>query len=489
MNPLPVIAIIGRPNVGKSTLFNRLTRTRDALVADMPGLTRDRQYGRGRVGDIPYFIVDTGGFEPDSKSGVSSAMARQTRQAVVESDSVLFIVDGRDGLTPHDRDIAEEIRRHATKVFLIVNKVEGMAVDTVSAEFHELGLGDPIAISSAHGDGVPAMIEYVLRAFIPPPMPVDDSSAEWPDAGHDTGETGEPGSAEGAEDAKPVNAADPAESDRPVRIAVIGRPNAGKSTLINTMLGEERLVAFDQPGTTRDSVEVPFAQNGRDYILIDTAGVRRRGRVSEAIEKFSVIKTLQAIDACNVCILLLDASEGVSEQDAHLAGHIIEAGRALVVAVNKWDAIDAGDRDRFKSEVDRKFHFLSFARFHYISALKARGLGQMLRSANDAYAAAMVKLPTPRLTRAMIEAVSRQEPPRRGGGRPKLRYAHQGGQNPPIVVIHGSALSGLPDSYIRYLEGWFRKEFSLDGTPMRVELRTASNPYVKNDAKGRRNGR
>lgn len=460
MEQLPVIAIIGRPNVGKSTLFNRLTRSRDALVADLPGLTRDRQYGRGRMGDLPYLVVDTGGFEPDSKSGVSSAMARQTRQAVVEADRVLFVVDGRDGLTPHDRDIADEIRRHSGKVHLLVNKVEGMSAATVSAEFYELGLGEPIAVSSAHGDGVPAMIEWVLQPFVPEQAMSDTQDDE----------VGE------ADETQPAD-------DRPIRIAVIGRPNAGKSTLINTLLGEERLVAFDQPGTTRDAVEVPFSQAGRDYILVDTAGVRRRARVSEAIEKFSVIKTLQAIATSNVCILLLDAASGVSEQDAHLAGHIVQAGRALVVAVNKWDAVDSGDRDWFRQELDRKFHFLSFARFHYISALKARGLGQMLRSANDAHAAAFTRLPTPRLTRAIQEAVSRQEPPRRGGGRPKLRYAHQGGQNPPVVVIHGSALTGVPDSYVRYLEGWIREEFRLEGTPMRVELRTGNNPYVKSDEK------
>lgn len=459
MEQLPVIAIIGRPNVGKSTLFNRLTRSRDALVADLPGLTRDRQYGRGRVGDCPYLVVDTGGFEPDSKSGVSSAMARQTRQAVVEADSVLFVVDGRAGLTPHDRDIADEIRRHSGKVWLLVNKVEGMSADAVAAEFFELGLGQPLAISSAHGDGVPAVMEKVLAPYLD--AMADEQAAEGGNS--------------------PVADAD--DASRPIRIAVIGRPNAGKSTLINTLLGEERLVAYDQPGTTRDAVEVPFSQGGRDYVLVDTAGVRRRAKVSEAIEKFSVIKTLQAIETSNVCILLLDAASGVSEQDAHLAGHIVQAGRALVVAVNKWDAVESGDRDWFRQELDRKFHFLSFARFHYISALKARGLGQMLRSANDAYKAAFARLPTPRLTRAIHDAVARQEPPRRGGGRPKLRYAHQGGQNPPVVVIHGTALSGVPDSYVRYLEGWIRDEFGLEGTPMRVELRTGNNPYVKSDDK------
>jgi GTP-binding protein len=464
---LPVVAIIGRPNVGKSTLFNRLTRSRDALVADMPGLTRDRQYGRGRMGDIPHIIVDTGGFEPESKTGVSSAMARQTRQAVVEADSILFVVDGRAGLTPHDQDIANEIRRQSQKVIVVVNKVEGMRGEHVSAEFHELGLGEPIPISSAHGDGVGEMLEHALRPFA-----TDFEESELND------EAGDGGSDE----------AQSSREDRPVRIAVIGRPNAGKSTLINTLLGQERLVAFDQPGTTRDSVEVEFEREGRAYTLIDTAGIRRRAKVSEAIEKFSVIKTLQAIEACNVCILLLDSVQGVSEQDAHLAGYIIEAGRALVVAVNKWDAKPGDDRDWFRQELDRKFHFLSFAKCHFISALKARGLGQMLRSADEAYAAATRKISTPKLTRSLQEAVSRQEPPRRKGGRPKLRYAHQGGQNPPIIVIHGSALSSVPASYIRYLEGWIRQEFSLQGTPLRIEMRSGKNPYVKdeNSKRGRK---
>jgi len=469
---LPVIAIIGRPNVGKSTLFNRITRSRDALVADLPGLTRDRQYGRGRMGDTPHIIVDTGGFEPESKTGVSSAMARQTRQAVVEADSILFVVDGRAGLTPHDQDIANEIRRQSQKVIVVVNKVEGMRGEHVNAEFHELGLGEPVAISSAHGDGVGEMLERALAPFA--------ADFEQPDSNEQSLEpdADDAGQADETEEDK-----EGAREERPVRIAVIGRPNAGKSTLINTLLGQERLVAFDQPGTTRDSVEVEFEREGRQYILIDTAGIRRRAKVSEAIEKFSVIKTLQAIEACNVCILLLDSVQGVSEQDAHLAGYIIEAGRALVVAVNKWDAKPGDDRDWFRQELDRKFHFLAFAKCHFISALKARGLGQMLRSADEAYAAATRKISTPKLTRSLQEAVSRQEPPRRKGGRPKLRYAHQGGQNPPVIVIHGSALANVPASYIRYLEGWVRKEFSLQGTPLRIEMRSGNNPYVKDDTK------
>ncbi len=460
---LPVVVLIGRPNVGKSTLFNRLTRSRDALVADLPGLTRDRQYGRGRMGPIPYFVVDTGGFEPDSKQGISSAMAKQTRQALVEADIILFVVDGRDGLVPHDLDITQELRRHTDKVHVVVNKTEGMRRANVSAEFHELGLGEPMAISSAHGDGVAEMIEQVLLG--------DEALRAEPAAG-------KPDQPESGADAEQ-------ETDWRVRIAVIGRPNVGKSTLINTLLGEERMVAFDQPGTTRDSISVEFERAGQSYTLIDTAGVRRRAKVSQAIEKFSIIKTLQAIEACNVCILLLDAGETISDQDAHLAGHIMEAGRALVVAVNKWDLPDSEQRRWLKTEVERKFHFLSFARFHFVSALKAQGIGALLKSVDAAYAAAMSKLSTPKITRVMQAAVQRQEPPRKGPIRPKLRYAHQGGQNPPIIVVHGNALNHISASYTRYLEGVFRKEFKLDGTPLRVEFRTSSNPYEKPVRKGR----
>lgn len=428
-------------------------------MADLPGLTRDRQYGRGRIGPVPYFVVDTGGFEPDSKQGISSHMAKQTRQALVEADIILFVVDGRDGLVPHDLDIAQELRRFTDKVHIVVNKTEGMRRANVSAEFHELGLGEPMAISSAHGDGVPEMIEYAL---------IGDTESDALTADATTAAEGET-----------------KDEDWRVRIAVIGRPNVGKSTLINTLLGEDRMVAFDQPGTTRDSISVEFERAGQSYTLIDTAGVRRRAKVSEAVEKFSVIKTLQAIEASNVCILLLDAGESISDQDAHLAGHIMEAGRALVVAVNKWDLPDSEQRRWLKTEVERKFHFLSFARFHFVSALRAQGIGALLRSVDAAYAAAMSKLSTPKITRIMQAAVIRQEPPRKGPIRPKLRYAHQGGQNPPIIVVHGNALNHVPASYTRYLEGVFRKAFKLEGTPLRVEFRTNTNPYEKPVRKGR----
>ncbi len=464
MSLLPVIALVGRTNVGKSTLFNRLTRSRSALVADIPGLTRDRQYGRGRVGDRPFIVIDTGGFEPDAKSGVYAQMARQTRQAVIEADMVFFVVDGREGLTAHDEEIAAELRRRAQRVMLVVNKAEGRPRDQVVAEFHVLGLGDPVAVSAAHGDNVRQLVEAALDAIAPP---VADASLEAARADAPEAETTEGGAA-GPDAAKP----------RRTRVAVVGRPNAGKSTLINTLLGEERLVAFDQPGTTRDAVAIDFERGGRQYTLVDTAGLRRRARVRETVEKFSVVKTLQAIEDSNVCILMLDATEGIADQDASIAGYLLEAGRAVVVAVNKWDRVGGGERERIRSELDRKLHFLRFARVHYISALEGTGIGALMKSVDEAHAAAMSKLPTPRLTRALHEAVERQQPARRGPIRPKMRYAHQGGQNPPIIVVHGSALQHVTEAYRRYLEGWFRDQFGLVGTPLRVEFRSGTNPYA-----------
>ncbi|HQY28181.1 MAG TPA: ribosome biogenesis GTPase Der [Burkholderiaceae bacterium] len=451
MARLPVLALVGRPNVGKSTLFNRLTRSRSALVADVPGLTRDRQYGRGRLGEAPFIVIDSGGFEPVAKGGIAAEMARQTRQAVVEADVVVFVVDGREGLSPRDQEIAAELRRTAQRVLLAVNKTEGMPQQQVAAEFHALGLGDPLAISAAHGDGVRDLVDAALAPLAPT---LDDTGAAAP-------------SGEAA-----------ADGPRRVKVAVVGRPNAGKSTLINTLLGEERLIAFDQPGTTRDAVAIDFERAGRPYTLIDTAGLRRRGKVTDTVEKFSIVKTLQAIEDCHVCVLLLDAGEQVSDQDATIAGYILEAGRALVVAVNKWDLADAAARQRVKDELDRKLYFLRFAKLHFISAREGFGIGALMRSVDEAYAAATSKLSTPKLTRALQEAVERQAPPRRGQIRPKLRYAHQGGQNPPIVVIHGNALDKVPDAYRRYLEAWFRERFGLLGTPLRIEFRSAANPYA-----------
>jgi len=452
----PVVAIVGRPNVGKSTLFNRLTGTRAALVADRPGLTRDRHYGRARVGDTHAIVIDTGGFEPVAKQGIEVEMARQARQAVIESDVVLFIVDGRQGLTGHDHDIAAELRRSARRVLLAVNKTEGMLRDRAVVEFHELGLGAPLAVSAAHGDGVRELLELAVEGLLPAPVPPAEENVEH----------GEP--------TAPEQPAGP----RRVRVAVVGRPNVGKSTLINTLLGEERLIAFDQPGTTRDAVAIDFERGGRPYTLVDTAGMRRRGKVTDVIEKFSVVKTLQAIEDCNVCVLMLDALEGVGEQDASIAGYVVEAGRALVLAVNKWDSLPSEGRERLKSEIDRKLHFLRFARLHFISARSGLGVGALMRSVDEAYAAAMRRMPTPKLTRALHEAVERQQPPRRGPVRPKMRYAHQGGQNPPIVIVHGSALDHVPETYRRYLESWFRDRFELAGTPLRIEWRSGANPYA-----------
>jgi GTP-binding protein len=439
---LPIVAIVGRPNVGKSTLFNRLTRSRDAIVANVPGLTRDRHYGRGRVGAKPYLVVDTGGFEPVATDGIFHEMARQARQAVDEADAVLLVVDTRAGLTPQDRQVAEELRRSGRKTFLVVNKAEGMNTALAGAEFHALGLGDPLAISAEHGDNVSDLMDIVL--------------ADLPD---------EREAADG--------------DDRHPRIAVIGRPNVGKSTLVNALLGEERVVVFDQPGTTRDSIHVEFEREGRRYTLIDTAGLRRRGRVSEAQEKFSVTKTLQAIEDANVAILVLDARQDISEQDAHVAGYILEAGRALVVAVNKWEKLPTEERDQVKRALLRKLEFLSFAKLHFISALAGQGLAALMRSVDEAYAAAMARLPTPRLTRALEQAVQKQPPPRAGANRPKLRYAHQGGVNPPCIVIHGNSVDRVPDGYRRYLERFFREAFQLQGTPLRVEFRSGANPYAR----------
>ncbi|MDE2430399.1 MAG: ribosome biogenesis GTPase Der [Burkholderiales bacterium] len=442
----PVIALIGRPNVGKSTLFNRLTRSRDALVADLPGLTRDRHYGEGRVGERPFLVIDTGGFEPVAKDGILHEMAKQTKQAVAEADVVVFLVDGRQGLTPHDKTITDFLRKSGRSVMLVVNKAEGMKYTSVTADFYELGLGDPYVISAAHGDGVSDLVQEALDiAFAQRQSEVDiDESAV-----------------------------------KGIKIAIVGRPNVGKSTLVNTLLGEDRVIAFDMPGTTRDSIEIPFERDGKHYSLIDTAGIRRRGKVFEAIEKFSVVKTLQSVSEANVVLLLLDAQQDISEQDAHIAGFILESGRALVVGVNKWDGLQSDRRDEIKFDIERKLNFLTFAKFHFISALKSTGIAPLMKSIDAAYEAAMANLSTPKLTRALIEAVEHQQPKRKGSIRPKLRYAHQGGQNPPIIVIHGNALDAVGDVYKRYLEKHFRETFSLTGTPLRIEMRSGKNPFEK----------
>jgi GTP-binding protein len=458
---------VGRPNVGKSTLFNRLTRSRDALVADFPGLTRDRQYGRGRSGEREFIIIDSGGFEPVAREGLVAEMARQTRQAVLEADVVLFIVDARQGLTSQDQRIAAEIRKSAPRIWLVVNKAEGMRREVVSAEFHELGLGEPWPISASHGDGVGDLVDAALEPWAAPEPEPDEEVFET--------------ASEDVEDQEEASGPDAIGSATPrrVRVAVIGRPNVGKSTLINTLLGEERLIAFDQPGTTRDSVAIDFSRGGRPYTLVDTAGLRRRGKVTETIEKFSAVKTLQAIEDAHVCVLLLDATDSISDQDAAVSGFVLEAGRALVIAVNKWDAASAEQRDAVRRDLDRKLHFLRFARLHFISARTGSGIAAVLKSVDQAYAAAMSRLPTPKLTRALREAVEQQAPPRRGLIRPKLRYAHQGGHNPPIIVVHGTSLDAIPDTYRRYLESSLRERFHLEGTPLRIEFRVGANPYAR----------
>ncbi len=439
----PVIALVGRPNVGKSTLFNRLTKSRDALVADIPGLTRDRHYGHGRIGDRPFLVIDTGGFEPDAKSGIVGEMAKQASQAIAEADVVIFLTDGRAGVTGHDHTIAEMLRKSGRKALLAVNKTEGMTLTGMANEFFELGLGEPRPISSAHGDGVRELIELALE-----PFPEEELAP-----------------AEGIE-------------KRP-RIAIAGRPNVGKSTLVNTLLGEERVIAFDQPGTTRDAISIDFDYDNQPYTLIDTAGLRRRGKVFETIEKFSVIKTIQAISDANIVVLVLDAQQDIADQDAHIAGFILEAGRAVVIAINKWDGLDAYARERVKHEFARKLKFLDFANVHFISARLAQGIGALMKSVGEAYAAATAKLSTPRITRALQEAVERQQPPRAGMSRPKMRYAHQGGMNPPIIVVHGNSLQQVPDSYRRYLEGYFRETFRLKGTPLQVQFKLGRNPYAE----------
>ena len=440
----PVLALVGRPNVGKSTLFNRLTRTRDAIVADFASLTRDRHYGNGKHGKHEFIAIDTGGFEPDASSGIVKEMGKQTRQAVAEADAVLFVVDAREGISTQDYEIARYLRRLGKACLLVANKAEGMKDGSQLSEFFELGLGEVHAVSAAHGQGIGALLDLALEPYMSP----------------DPDETEED------------------QLSGTIKLAVAGRPNVGKSTLINTWLGEERLVAFDQPGTTRDAISVPFERNGQLFELIDTAGLRRRGKVFEAIEKFSVVKTLQAIESANVVLLLIDATQGVTDQDAHIAGYILESGRAVVMAINKWDAVDEYQRELVKRSIETRLPFLKFAAMHLISATKRQGLGPLWGSIAQAHKAANCKMSTPVLTRLLLEAVQFQSPKRAGMFRPKLRYAHQGGMNPPIIIVHGNSLEHVTDAYKRFLEGRFRKEFDLVGTPLRIQMKTSQNPYA-----------
>ncbi len=442
---LPVIALVGRPNVGKSTLFNRLTRSRDAIVADYPGLTRDRQYGFGKLGPIPYLVIDTGGVA-GGEEGIDEVMVEQTVRALDEADAAIVLVDGREGVTAADEHVASLARRHAKKTWLAVNTADGLDKDIASAEFHALGIGEPVAVSAAHGDRVSALMEAVLEGY-----EVEDEK-------------------------------DDEEEERELRIAVVGRPNVGKSTLVNRLIGEDRVVVYDQPGTTRDSVAVPFERNDRRYVLIDTAGIRRKSRVSEAIEKFSIVKALQAIERAQVVIAVLDAHEGVTEQDVSLLGLVLERGRALVVVTNKWDGMSAEDRKHVRDELDRRLPFLDFAERMTISALHGTAVGDLLPAVERAYKAAMRDMSTTELTRELEAAVTAHPPPLVRGRRIRLRYAHQGGRNPPVIVIHGNQTERLPEAYRRYLVNRFRKAFKLKGTPVRLQFKTSDNPF-----RGRRN--
>lgn len=435
----PVIALVGRPNVGKSTLFNCLTRSRDALVADQPGLTRDRKYGEGRVGDRPYLVVDTGGLSGEAQ-GIDELMAEQAWLAVAEADSVLFLVDARDGLTAGDEEIAARLRICSKSVHLVVNKVDGANLDVVLAEFHQLGIGEPVGITASQGAGVSTLMEEILHCLPEP---------EKEEEGNDLG----------------------------IKIAIVGRPNVGKSTLINRILGEERVLVFDMPGTTRDSIFVPFERHGQRYTFIDTAGVRRRGKVHDKLEKFSVIKALQAIAEAHVVVLVIDAHEGISEQDAHLLGFVLDEGRALVIAVNKWDGLESSQRERVKYELGRRLQFVDFAKLFFISALHGTGVGDLFKPIQKAYASATKHFSTPELTRLLEKLVEDHQPPLVRGRRIKLRYAHQGGRNPPTIVIHGNQTKDVPASYRRYLANSFRKVLRLEGTPVRIDFKTGTNPY------------
>ena len=446
---LPVIALIGRPNVGKSTLFNRLTRSRDAIVADYPGLTRDRQYGFGKLGPIPYLVIDTGGVA-GGEVGIQELMVEQSVRALHEADVAIIMVDGRSGLTAADQHVAELARKNAKTTWLAVNKAEGLDAAIASGEFHGLGLGEPIAISATHGDRISALMDEVLAPYV--------------DAQQDAAEDDED------------------DDQKALRIAVIGRPNVGKSTLINRLLGEDRLVVYDQPGTTRDSVAVPFERDDKSYELIDTAGVRRKARVHEAVEKFSIVKALQAMERAHVVIAVLDAQEGVTEQDVSLLGLVVERGRALVVTANKWDGLTKDQRRRVRDDLDRRLPFLEFAKRMTISALHGTSVGDLLPEAEKAYRAATRDMSTNDLNRVLEEAVIAHTPPLIKGRRIKLRYAHQGGRNPPVIVIHGNQTEKLPDAYRRYLINRFRKAFRLEGTPVRLAFKSSKNPFA-----GRRN--
>ncbi|WP_435276501.1 ribosome biogenesis GTPase Der [Psychrobium sp. nBUS_13] len=462
---LPVVALVGRPNVGKSTLFNRLTRTRDALVADFPGLTRDRKYGQAKLGGYEFLLIDTGGIQGDEE-GIDALMAEQSLQAIEEADVVLFLVDARDGIMVADEAIAHHLRQLDKTVYLVANKTDGVDIDSVTADFYALALGDIHPIAAAHGRGVQVLIETCLRPYALEMglLNVDEQEEdEWAEEEELTEETAE-------EQAKALQ-------DLPIKLAIIGRPNVGKSTLTNRILGEERVVVYDMPGTTRDSIYIPMERDDREYVLIDTAGIRRRKNVNEAVEKFSIIKTLKAIEDANVVMLVIDARDNISDQDLSLLGFSLNAGRSIVIAVNKWDGLDNDAKDRIKSELDRRLGFVDFARIHFISALHGSGVGNLFESVQEAYLSATKRTTTSMLTKIMQMAVDDHNPPMFSGRRVKLRYAHAGGYNPPVIVIHGNQVKKLPLSYKRYLMNYFRRTLKIMGTPIKIEFRNSDNPF------------
>ncbi|RKF15522.1 ribosome biogenesis GTPase Der [Alginatibacterium sediminis] len=465
---LPVIALVGRPNVGKSTLFNRLTRTRDALVADFPGLTRDRKYGQAKIEELEYLVIDTGGIHGDEE-GIDAEMANQSLQAIDEADAILFLVDARTGVNASDQAIAQHLRMQNKQVFLVANKTDGIDADSAIADFYSLALGEVHPIAAAQGRGVNVLIELALKPFV-------EESAANALALAESGEA-ELAIDEFTEDEDELARLEQQFADLPIKLGIVGRPNVGKSTLTNRILGEERVVVYDMPGTTRDSIYIPMQREDQDYVLIDTAGVRRRGKVTEAVEKFSVIKTLKAIEDANVVLLVLDAKSGISDQDLSLLGFILNAGRALVIAVNKWDGLDQDTKDTIKSELDRRLGFIDFARVHFISALHGTGVGHLYESVQEAYKSATTRTSTSMLTRIMQMAQEDHQPPLVQGRRVKLRYAHAGGYNPPRIVIHGNQVLSLPDSYKRYLMNYFRRSLKTMGTPIRIEFKEGTNPF------------
>ncbi|MGF1908821.1 ribosome biogenesis GTPase Der [Vibrio kasasachensis] len=468
---VPVVALVGRPNVGKSTLFNRLTRTRDALVADFPGLTRDRKYGQAKLGEHEFIVIDTGGID-GSEDGVETKMVQQSLAAIDEADVVLFMVDGRAGLTPSDEAIAQHLRKLEKPAMLVVNKIDGVDPDAASAEFWQLGMEDMYQIAAAHGRGVATLIDLALNPFAE--KLIEETQGEISDL---------TGFEDQDEDEKLDYTEEEAEElykrlqDQPIKMAIIGRPNVGKSTLTNRILGEERVVVYDAPGTTRDSIYIPMERDGREYVLIDTAGVRRRTRINETVEKFSVVKTLKAIEDANVVLLVIDARENISDQDLSLLGFALNAGRSIVLAVNKWDGLDNEVKEQVKKELDRRLGFVDFARIHFISALHGTGVGHLFESVQEAYKSATTRVGTSVLTRIMKMATDDHQPPMVRGRRVKLKYAHAGGYNPPIIVIHGNQVKELPDSYKRFLMNYYRKALEIMGTPIRIQFQNSENPF------------